>query len=80
MNPAMGELKPKTQLEYTNCDPEVKRNLMIADIKNQWGFSFSERKLGGADFPEKFFELVFFKTRDGNLKFLQFANPEYCVR
>ncbi|MDP3024956.1 MAG: hypothetical protein Q8O10_05425 [candidate division Zixibacteria bacterium] len=54
MNPVMGELKPKTQLEYTNCDPEVKRNLMIADTKNQWGFSFSERKLGGADFLENF--------------------------
>ena len=57
----------------------MKVNVMSADIKNQWGFSFSERKLGGADFPDNFFESAFFKTRDGNLKFPRFAYPEYKV-
>jgi len=57
----------------------MKVNAMSADIKNQWGFTLSERKLGGADFIETFFELVFFKTRDGNLKFPRFTYPEYKV-
>lgn len=54
----------------------MKVNAMSADIKNQWGFNLSERKSGGADFLENFFESVFFKTRDGNLKFPRFAYPE----
>jgi len=57
----------------------MKVNALSADIKNQWGFTLSERKLGGADFLENFFEFVFFKTRDGNLKFPRFAYPEYKV-
>jgi hypothetical protein len=54
----------------------MKGNVVSADIKNQWGFTLSERRSGGTDFTGKFFELVFFKTRDGNLKFPRFANSE----
>jgi len=50
----------------------MKVNEMSADIRNQWGFTLSERTSGGADF----FESVFFKTREGNLKFPRFAYPE----
>jgi len=57
----------------------MKVNAMSADIKNQWGFTLSGITSGGADFLENFFGFVFFKTRDGNLKFSRFANPEYKV-
>ena len=57
----------------------MKVNETSADIKNQWGFTLSERTSGGADFLENSFESVFFKTRDGNLKFPRFAYPEYKV-
>jgi len=48
----------------------MKVNALSADIKNQWGVILSERTSGGADFLENSFESVFFKTRDGNLSFL----------
>lgn len=53
----------------------MKVNKMCADIKNQRGFTLSESRSGGADLIEKFFEMFFFKTRDGNLKFPRFVYP-----
>ncbi len=57
----------------------MKSNRICADIKNRRGLTLSEQRSAGADFIKEAFELYFFKTMDGNLKFPLLVHPEHIV-